>query len=147
MVARNLIGIYTKCKLNFYRQVLKRFDTSNHNLTALEIFCVETIYVLKSPTVNRFAEFMQISQANAAYKVNKLVSKGYIKKVQSKSDKREFYLAVTEKFMDYYNTTSTYMKTIAKRINKRFSKEQLQILDEFLGIIANELMPEVKIGV
>ena len=103
MAAEYLGEVHTKFKLNFYRQIFKRFETREATLTALETFCVEAIYALKNPTVNRFAEFLQISQANAAYKVGKLVEKGYIHKVQSQNDKREFHLAVTDKFMNYYN--------------------------------------------
>ena len=146
MIVENLEAIYTQFKLNFYRQILKRFDNREATLTALEIFCVETIHAMNLPTINRFAEFLQISQANAAYKVGKLVGKGYVNKVQSESDKREFFLAVTEKFANYYNINTAYMKTVAQRINQRFSKDELKRLDEFLKVIATELMPEVALN-
>lgn len=46
------------------------------------------------PTVNEFASFVQISPPNAAYKVNSLIRKGYLKKVQSQEDKREYRLCL-----------------------------------------------------
>lgn len=146
MIAEHLGEVYTKFKLNFYRQIFKRFEKREATLTAIETFCVEAIHALKFPTVNRFAEFLQISQSNAAYKVGKLVAKGYIEKVQSEHDKREFHLAVTNKFMDYYDLSTIYMKTIAERISQRFSEEELQKLDEILKIISEELMLEITLN-
>ena len=146
MIEEFLRQVHTKFKLNFYRQIFKRFEKREATLTALETFCVEAINALKSPTVNTFAEFLQISQANAAYKVGKLVSKGYIKKVQSETDKREFHLEVTDKFMNYYDISQTYMKTIAERIKQHFSEEDLVKLNLFLQIVSTELMPEVVLN-
>lgn len=135
-----------KFKLNFYRQIFKQFEQKEAKLTALETFCVEVIYALNHPTVNQFAEFLKISQANAAYKVGKLVEKGYIRKIQSEQDKREFYLEITDKFMEYYNVSTAFVKTIGERIGKRFSGADLDKLGEVLTIISDELMPEVPLG-
>ena len=53
------------------------------SLTTVETLCVETIHALNNPTVNEFASFIKISPPNAAYKINSLINKGYIKKVRS----------------------------------------------------------------
>lgn len=60
------------------------------------------------PTINEFASFVQISPPNAAYKVNSLIKKGYLKKVQSENDRREYFLVVTQKYKDYYNISYSY---------------------------------------
>jgi len=143
MIEDSLGRVHAKFRLNFYRQIFKRFEQKEGALTAIETFCIEVIHALSLPTVNQFAEFLQISQANAAYKVGKLVEKGYINKIQSKKDKREFHLEVTEKFLNYYNISSDFVKTVAERIYKRFSKIDLEKLEEFLNIISEELIPEV----
>ena len=92
--------VYTKFKLNLYRRIFNRFEEREATLTAVETFCMEVIYALDHPTINQFAHFVQISQANAAYKVASLIKKGYITKERSTQDKREYHLAVTEKYMD-----------------------------------------------
>ena len=99
--------VYTKFKLHFYQEIFRRFQNREASLTTVETFCMETIMALGTPTVNEFATFMRISPPNAAYKVNSLVKKGYIRKVQSPSDRREYHLEVTQKYIDYYNISSS----------------------------------------
>ena len=106
---------------------------------------MESIQALGSPTVNEFASFMRISPPNAAYKVNSLVKKGYINKVQSPDDRREYHLEVTQKYLNYYNISAFYMVEVMDRISARFSPEDCAKLEEMLNIVNLELMPEVDI--
>ena len=115
--------VYTKFKLHFYQEIFRRFQDREASLTTVETFCMESIMALGRPTVNEFATFMCISPPNAAYKVNSLVKKGYIRKIQSPSDRREFHLEVTQKYIDYYNISSNYMSEVMDRIMARFSPE------------------------
>ena len=105
---------------------------------------MEIIYALSEPTVNEFANFIQVSSPNAAYKVNSLIKKGYIEKIQSSEDKREYHLRVTSKYIQYYNLSQNYVNQVSKRIEERFSKEELEKFEEMLTIVCDELMPEVR---
>ena len=137
--------VYTKFKLHFYKEIFQRFQSREASLTTVETFCVETIMALGSPTVNEFASFMCISPPNAAYKVNSLIRKGYINKIQSETDRREYHLEVTQKYIDYYNISTTYVTQVMDRISKRFSAHDCKKLEEMLFIVSRELMPEVDI--
>ena len=145
MLDQAFFNVYTKFKLHFYQEIFQRFQDREASLTTVETFCMETILALGTPTVNEFASFMCISPPNAAYKVNSLVKKGYIRKVQSKTDKREFHLEVTEKYINYYNISASYMLKVMNRISSHFSAEDCAKLEEMLNIVSRELMPEVKI--
>jgi DNA-binding MarR family transcriptional regulator len=98
---------------------------------------------MNKPTVSEFASFIQISSPNAAYKVNSLIKKGYLRKVQSENDKREYHLEVTEKYLSYYNISSSYMQGVIERMKARFNDEELIVLDKVLDVTAKELMPEL----
>ena len=135
--------VYTKFKLHFYRKVFERWESREATLTTVETFCMEIIYALDRPTVNEFASFVQISPPNAAYKVNSLIRKGYLKKVQSQEDKREYRLVPTQKYCDYYNISYHYLHTVMERIDRRFSPEEQQALESMLNIVSRELMPEL----
>lgn len=135
--------VYTKFKLHFYQEIFKRFQDREASLTTVETFCMESIQALGSPTINEFAAFMCISSPNAAYKVNSLVKKGYIRKVQSEDDRREYHLEVTKKYIDYYNISSDYLKTVMARVKARFSPEDCDKLQDMLFVVGQELMPEV----
>lgn len=137
--------VYTKFKLHFYKEIFQRFQTREASLSTVETFCMETILALGNPTINEFASFMCISSPNAAYKVNSLIKKGYIRKVQSEMDRREYHLQVTQKYIDYYNISARYMVEVMDRISQRFSPEDCEKLEKMLLIIGRELMPEVDI--
>ena len=108
--------IYTKFKLHFYQAVFSKFQTREASLTAVETFCMEIIRALDEPTINEFASFANLSSPNAAYKVNSLIRKGYVEKVQSPNDRREYHLRPTQKFHDYYNLSSTYVQEVMDRV-------------------------------
>ena len=145
MFQQSFVNIYTKFKMHFYQKVFERFQDREATLTTVETFCMEMIYALDNPTVAEFANLANISSPNAAYKVNSLVKKGYLKKVQSKDDKREYHLQATEKYINYYNISYGYIQVVMDRIRERFDKEELETLDRALEIIDKELMPEINI--
>lgn len=137
--------IYTKFKLHFYQAVFSRFQTREASLTAVETFCMEIIRALDEPTINEFASFAKLSSPNAAYKVNSLIRKGYVEKVQSPSDRREYHLRPTQKFHDYYNLSSAYIQEVMNRVRERFTPEEVAQMDRVLSIVGQELMPEVTL--
>lgn len=137
--------IYTKFKLHFYQAVFSKFQTREASLTAVETFCMEIIRALDEPTINEFASFANISSPNAAYKVNSLIRKGYVEKVQSPNDRREYHLRPTQKFLDYYNLSSAYVQLVMERVRERFTSEEVAQIDHVLEIVGRELMPEVDL--
>ena len=145
MLKDAFFNVYTKFKLHFYQEIFSRFQDREASLTTVETFCMEAIQALGSPTVNEFATFMRISPPNAAYKVNSLIKKGYIRKVQSPDDRREYHLEITQKYIDYYNISYGYLSTVMDRIKKRFPEEDVAKIEEMLSIISDELMPEIPL--
>ena len=144
MLQDSFSKVYTKFKMHFYQKMFEKLQERETSLTTVETFCMEIIYALDKPTVAQFADMANISSPNAAYKINNLVKKGYLKKVQSEEDKREYHLEVTQKYIDYYNISNTYLKTEMGRIEDRFSKEELETMERMLNVISAELMPEIK---
>lgn len=145
MLEEKFTEVYQKFKLHFYREIFSRFQSREASLTTVETFCMEAIQSMKYPTINEFASFLRISPPNAAYKINSLVKKGYLTRVRSTDDKREFHLQVTQKYMDYYNVSNRYLTKITDRMSDRFSPEQCQQLEHILTVISTELMPELDI--
>ena len=137
--------VYTKFKLHFYRSIFGRFQKREASLTTVETFCMEIIMALGKPTVNDFSSFVDISAPNAAYKINNLIQKGYVRKEQSETDKREYHLVVTQKYIDYYNISYGYLSTVMDRIKARFPAEDVAKIEEMLDIISDELMPEIPL--
>jgi len=135
--------VYTKFKLQFYKRVFGRFESREASLTAVETFCVEVIHALGEPTVNEFAKFVNISQANAAYRVQNLIEKDYVRKVRSENDRREYHLCITERFFEYQRMSTEYIETVLSRVRARFPDTEVEKLREILRIMDDELMPEI----
>lgn len=136
--------VYTKFKLHFYHQVFRRFASREAELTTVETFCMEVIVALGEPTIAEFSRMMQISTPNAAYKIGSLVQKGYLQRIRSEKDKREYHLRVTQKYLDYYNISYQYLRTVVSRAQERFTPEELEKLEEMLNAVS-ELMPEIEL--
>ena len=120
MLQDNFLEVYDKFKLEFFRR----------------------IFELNEPTIGRFAEFLNISQSNATYKVNNLIKKGYLKKQNSDTDRREYHLVLSEKYYNYTDIMRSYVKTVLGRMEESFSKEEIELFSNMLMRISAEMMPE-----
>ena len=74
--------------------------------------------------------------------MNSLIKKGYLQKVQSDTDKREFYLDVTDKFYKYYNINEKYLDIVEDRLKNELSEEEFKMFNDILKKIYYEMMPE-----
>lgn len=135
--------VYTKFKLHFYQNVFQRFATREATLTTVESFCMEGIMAMGEPTIAEFSRMMRISTPNAAYKIGSLVKKGYVEKIQSTTDRREYYLRPTQKYIDYYSISYSYLHTVIERVRQRFPAEDCDKMEQMLSVISTELMPEL----
>jgi DNA-binding MarR family transcriptional regulator len=141
-LSKSFNDVYTKFKLQFYRQIFQRFETREASLTTVEMFSIELIYSMGKPTISEFAKFVNISVPNATYRVQSLIRKGYLEKIRSNNDRRESHLHVTERFHEYLRLSTGYVETVVRRIEDRFDPADVQTFQKILEVISNELMPE-----
>ena len=142
MIEKSFTEVYDKFKLQFYRKVFDLVRERDGSLSAMEAFSLEVIAMLDRPTVGQFADFLNISQSNATYKVNSLMKKGYLERHNSMPDRREYHLVLSEKFYNYMGLLSNYEHTVMQRLEQRLSREDAQKFDEILRLMSTELMPE-----
>lgn len=145
MIQENFLNVYDKFKLEFFRRIFELVREREGSLSAMEAFSIEVIHALHEPTIGQFAEFLNISQSNATYKVNNLIKKGYLIKQNSTTDRREYHLVLSEKYYGYTDIMRGYVKTVVDRISDDFTSEELATFEAMLQRIADEMMPEVKI--
>ena len=145
MLEKNFTEVYEKFELIFFRRIFEKVRERDGSLSAMEAFSLEVIYLLHEPTVGQFADFLNISQSNATYKVNSLIKKGYIERQNSQVDRREYHLVLSEKFLNYVGLFNNYEHTVMQRCEERFSPEDVQKFDEILRVISKELMPECDV--
>nr|WP_283243628.1 MarR family transcriptional regulator [Feifania hominis] len=138
--------LYLKFRANYYKRMVEKIGPREGSLSATECFCVEIIHLLGGPTVSQFARYLKISVPNALYKINCLVEKGYVERIDG-NDRRENRLLVTAKFLDYYGLRDRDNARLMSRIHESFSEEEIERLDEMIRrIIALMDEPEQSGG-
>lgn len=142
MLQDSFLEVYDKFKLEFFRRIFEQVREREGSLTAMEAFSIEIIHALNEPTIGRFAEFLNISQSNATYKVNSLIKKGYLKKQNSDTDRREYHLVLSEKYYTYTDIMRSYVTTVLGRIEENFSPDEVKLFSDMLERISEEMMPE-----
>jgi DNA-binding MarR family transcriptional regulator len=140
MLEKEFEKLYFKFRNNYCKHLFSSVNEEKESLSPTESYCVEAIFLLNRPTVHQFANFVNISQPNATYRINSLISKGYIKKVSSEDDRREYYLEVTEKFSNNYGINSPFNTELMNGIHEKFSEEEIAQLEKFIKKIVNEIM-------
>ena len=127
-IAEAVSELYKNLRLSHYRNLFGQLREKAGSLSATEAFSVEVIYLLDRPTIGEFADFIGISQPNASYKVNSLVTKGYLERVSNDDDHREAHLLVTKKFLDYYGRQLPDMKSAVASAVSSFTEQEVQLL-------------------
>ena len=140
MLEDNFMLVYDKFVLEFFRRIFEMVREREGSLSAMEAFSVEVIHELNEPTIGQFADFLNISQSNATYKVNSLIKKGYIDKQNSSTDRREYHLVLADKYYQYTGLMRNYVSAVTKRIEQSFSPEDTEKLAQMLRRIGEELM-------
>ncbi len=139
MLYEDLEAIYDKIKLEFYRRISEKLKDREGSLSATEMFSLEIIHTLVRPTIGEFAEFAGISLPGATYKVTSLIEKGYIKRVQSQTDKREYHLEFTDKYYGYAALDRDYLKKVTEKMNEVLTEQQLKELTEIISIVQSNM--------
>ena len=126
MAQELLTKLYNAFRLAHYRALFGRIQEKPGSLSATESFSVDVIYLLKEPTIKQFSEYLGISQPNATYKINSLIAKGYVEKIPSEDDKREFRLRVSDRFHNYFSNSIDFLDRIDRRLQETLSPEEYQ---------------------
>jgi DNA-binding MarR family transcriptional regulator len=138
-IAALVSDLYRNLRLTHYRNLFGHLREKSGSLSATEAFSAEVIYLLDRPTIGEFADFIGISQPNASYKVNSLVTKGYLERVCSDDDHREAHLFVTKKFLDYYGRQLPDMKSAVTSALSSFTEQEVQLLSRLFGRLNRHL--------
>ena len=132
MLSESLSRVMLRMRLGFLRKMFITVREESKDLTPMEIFCLEGIEAMERPTISQFAQFTGISQSNATYRVNCLIRKGYLNRVPSDTDRREFHLELTDKFKGPGQAFEQGVRVLAKRIALQMTHEETEKLTAIL---------------
>lgn len=132
MLEKEFEKLYYKFRNNYCKNLFSSVNEEKDSLSPTESYCVEVIFLLNRPTVRQFANYVNISQPNATYRISNLIEKGYIRKVLSLDDRREYFLEVTDKFYKNYGMNASYNADLMATIKEKFSKEEIATMEKLL---------------
>lgn len=140
MLEKEFEKLYFKFRNNYCKNLFSGVNDDKDSLSPTESYCVEAIFLMNRPTVHQFANYVNISQPNATYRISNLISKGYVRKVLSEDDRREYFLEVTDKFSKNYGMNASFNAQLMTNIREKFSQEEVAQLEKFMKKL-NTIMP------
>ena len=132
MLEKEFEKLYFKFRNNYCKDLFSGVSEDKESLSPTESYCVEAIFLLNRPTVHQFANFVNISQPNATYRISNLISKGYVRKVLSEDDRREYFLEVTDKFSKNYGMNASFNAQLMNGIRDKFTEEEIMLLEKMI---------------
>ncbi len=132
MLEKEFEKLYYKFRNNYCKNLFSGVNEDKDSLSPTESYCVEAIFLMNRPTVHQFANYVNISQPNATYRISNLISKGYVRKVLSEDDRREYFLEVTDKFSMNYGMNASFNAQLMSSIREKFSQEEIAQLEKFI---------------
>lgn len=132
MLEKEFEKLYFKFRNNYCKNLFSGVNEDKDSLSPTESYCVEAIFLMNRPTVHQFANYVNISQPNATYRISNLISKGYVRKVLSEDDRREYFLEVTDKFSKNYGMNASFNTQLMTGIREKFSQEEMVQLEKFM---------------
>ncbi len=115
------------------------------DITNNDMHVIEAIGIGEPKNMSSIARELSVTVGTLTIAMNSLVKKGYVERIQSTTDKREYRLRPTQKYIDYYNISYSYLHLVMERAKQRFSPDDLAKLEEMLQIVSDELMPEIQL--
>ena len=140
MLYQRVAELYKKFRLMHYRVIFSRIKEKEGSLSATEAFAVDAIYLLGTPTIKQFSDYLGISQPNATYKINSLSSKGYVTKEISDTDRREYRLILTEKYFNYYGDQTRFIESAVDTLRTEYSEADIQKFEQMLASLEDALV-------
>ncbi len=107
-------------------------------LTVRQLIYVELISKSEPRTVNQLAEELGVAKPTVTVAVTNLQKKGYIRKIQSKEDKRVYYLYLTTKGKVLAKEHDNAHQEFVEIIMKALKPDEIEIYRQLLRKILNQ---------
>lgn len=131
-----LIEIITKLLGDWEMQFISEYEAEG--FTARQIEYIDAINRLGNPNLGEIARELKLSKPSVTAIVEKLASKGYIRKFQSDEDRRSFHVHLSTKggkLVEMHNDTH---KRIADLFRKNLDSKDLKTLVALLNKVVSK---------
>ncbi|MCT4507341.1 MAG: MarR family transcriptional regulator [Tepidibacter sp.] len=117
------------------KQEFSRFSI-NH------MYYLEYIYTLNNPTFSQLAQALNVSKPSVTAMIKRLTDQGYVKKMKSEHDKREFHIYLTDRGKEILNAELEVYKHFTEKISKHLSEEEVELFSKLVSKIIVSIKKE-----
>jgi DNA-binding MarR family transcriptional regulator len=110
---------------------------SHDDISESQVQYLKAIDKLRIPTLSELTKEMGYSKASVSISIQKLEKKGLIKKRQSETDKRSYYLIITGKGVNKVNSQKDTLKDYIKQMILKLSDSEIEQFESILEKITS----------
>ena len=117
--------------LSFMMEKYEEKALNNEELTSLtgkQINYIDIINEFNEPTFSQIAETLNVTKPTVTIAIDNLISRGYIKKIQSEKDRRVYHLRLTDKGKKVVKLHNKCHREFANKISNCLSPEETKNL-------------------
>lgn len=111
------------------------------NLTLKQYYYLDVINRMNNPTYSEISEKFKVTKPAVTAIVNRLITLGYLTRLQSGKDRRVYYVVVSDKGKKLIEINNQSAYAYARYVENCLNKDELEKYAEILGkIVANYTM-------
>jgi MarR family transcriptional regulator, 2-MHQ and catechol-resistance regulon repressor len=95
---------------------------------------LDTLAEMGQATVSEMSEKLHITRATASVMCNDLLRSGAVAVVENPSDRRSFYIRLTELGSDKLHVARSDLGVLMNKLAQRYPQDMIQVLNEFAGM-------------
>lgn len=141
-ITKQMDHFYYKMAL-YELQVLNEQDYTQ-GISYNSMLYINVIYYKQKCTLSELAQALHVTKSAVTIKINELIKKNLVEKIQSEDDKRVFYVRVSKEMMQMMEMYGSIFSAVAEDLNKQFTPEQLETFSSILHVITQYEWRKIK---
>lgn len=130
------ISYLTELTEKVLEETISHADFSD--LTQQQLQHLQVIIRLKNPSLSELAKVLELTKPTVTVLVDKLVEKGYVRRVKSDKDRRSMHLHIDKKGLKIEVLREIAYNRMAEKISTSLSDTETTILTELLRKIVKD---------
>lgn len=111
--------------------------SSASGITAVHYNIIEYLTHHTESTGKQIANDFKVSAPAISRQIKFLIEQGFVKQIQSKEDRRTFYLSVTKKGKEVLDNSESFRASFTQKAHQVLTKEEIEVFMKILYKVLN----------
>lgn len=140
-----MLNSINKFYCEFSIQELKIMSNNEHynKMSYNTMLYLNIISCKENCTVSMLSKILNVTKSAVTIKVNELVNKGYLKKIQSEKDKRIYYIKLSDDMQNLFDDYDNILYKVFDELEKVYSVKQIKNFCKIMNFISTKLSEEI----